>query len=318
MGKIRCAVIGVGYLGGYHAEKYAAIADVDIIGIIDSDFKRAVQVASKLGSTPYSDYREVINMVDAVSIVTPTISHFEIARDFLNAGVHCLLEKPMTRTIEEADELNSIAESKGLVFQVGHLERFNPAVESAMSYINRPLFIETHRLHQFHQRGIDVDVVLDLMIHDLDLILSFVREMPCDIKAAGVPILSQNSDIANVRMEFPGGCVANITASRISFKNMRKFRLFQKNAYIGIDCGECVLEIVSQQAKNGLKGHDLISKKESFEKQDTLKQEIESFINCIIDGKKPVVDGLQAKNALAVAIEINKIIQEKLQQVQPS
>ncbi len=317
MGKIRCAVIGVGYLGDYHSEKYAALADVDLVGIIDSDFKRAKQIALKLGSTPYSDYREVINIVDAVSIVTPTISHFEIARDFLKKGVHCLLEKPMTQTIEQADELNFIAGLNDLVFQIGFLERFNPAVAAAIPHIERPLFIESHRLHQFHQRGIDVDVVLDLMIHDLDLILSFVREMPCEIKAAGVPILSQNSDIANVRMEFPGGCVANITASRISFKNMRKFRLFQKNAYIGIDCGECVLEIVSQQAKNGLKGDpDLISKKESFEKQDTLKQEIGSFISCIIEGRKPVVDGVQARNSLAVAIEINKIIKEKLQQVQ--
>lgn len=317
MGKIRCAVIGVGYLGGYHAEKYAALADAELVGIIDSDFKRAKQVASRLGSTPYSDYREVINTVDAVSIVTPTISHFEIARDFLEKGVHCLLEKPMTQTIEQADELNSIAGLNNLVFQVGLLERFNPAVAAAVPHIERPLFIESHRLHPFHQRGIDIDVVLDLMIHDLDLILSFVREMPCEIRAAGVPVLSQNSDIANVRMEFPGGCVANITASRISFKNMRKFRLFQKNAYIGIDCGECVLEIVRQQAKDGLEG-DLVSEKESFEKQDALKQEIESFINCIIDGKKPVVDGVQARNSLAVAIEINKIIKEKLQQVQGS
>lgn len=315
MGKIRCAVIGVGYLGGYHAEKYAALADVDLVGIIDSDFTRAKQIALKLGSTPYSDYREVINIVDAVSIVTPTISHFEIAREFLKKGVHCLLEKPMTQTIEQADELNSIAGLNDLVFQIGLLERFNPAVAAAIPHIERPLFIESHRLHQFHQRGIDVDVVLDLMIHDLDLILSFVREMPCEIRAAGVPILSQNSDIANVRMEFPGGCVANITASRISFKNMRKFRLFQKNAYIGIDCGECVLEIVRQQAKDGLEG-DLVSQKESFEKQDTLKQEIESFISCIIEGEKPVVDGVQARNSLAVAIEINKIIKEKLQQVQ--
>jgi len=227
MNEIRAGVIGVGYLGKFHAEKYAAMDNVRLVGVGDIDRSRAEDIAARLGSQSVTDYRNLLSRVDAVSIVVPTESHFNVGLEFLNHDTDVLIEKPMTTTLEQADELIDVAESRGRILQIGHLERFNPAVLALKDIITRPMFIEAHRLSIFKDRSTDVSVVLDLMIHDIDIILNIVKSEIKSIHAAGAPVICEHADIANVRLQFESGCVANITASRISAKNQRKIRFFQ-------------------------------------------------------------------------------------------
>ncbi len=307
MKKIRTAVIGVGYLGLFHAEKYAQLPNAELVAVVDTDAARAAEVAAKVGATAYSDYREVVGLVDAVSIVVPTQYHHEVARAFLDRGVHVLLEKPVTTTLKEADDLIRIAAERRAVFQVGHLERFNPVIMALEGVINRPGFIESVRIAPFKPRGTDVNVVLDLMIHDIDIIQYLVKSPVKQINSIGAPVFTNEEDIANARINFENGCVANVTASRISLKSERRMRIFQPDAYINVDFQNKKVAIFRKGEGEMFPGVPNISVDEqSFEQGDALKAEIASFLEAIATGKPPVVTGEDGRRALETALKINK------------
>lgn len=305
MKKLRVGVVGVGYLGKFHAEKYARMDDVDLVGVVDINRFEAEDVAKKVNTKAYSNYQDLFGKVDAVSIVVPTPAHFTVAKDFLENDIDVLIEKPMTTTLEEADELIRFSKSRGLMIQVGHLERFNPAVVALQDIVKKPMFIESHRLSVFKDRGTDVSVVLDLMIHDIDIILNFVGSEIDSIRAAGVPVISGHVDIANARLEFINGCVANVTASRISTKNERKIRLFQKDAYISVDFANQGITVIQQNGKieDGLiPGMDI--KQLSFAKGDALEDELKSFVKAVVSREAPEVTGQMGRDALRIALSI--------------
>jgi len=311
MEKLRVGVVGTGYLGKFHAEKYAAIEDVDLVGVVDVNRAAAEAVAGKLNTTACTDFRDLFGRVDAVSIVVPTRYHFEVAQSFLEQGVDILLEKPMTETLDEADRLVEMAESTGAMLQVGHLERFNPAVAPLKEIVKKPLFIESHRLSIYKSRGTDVSVVLDLMIHDIDIILNFVGSAVTDIRAAGMAVISDSVDIANARLEFASGCVANVTASRISTRNERKLRMFQKDAYIAIDFADSGITIIDKsedgEASRLIPGVSV--KNLSFMKWDALEQEIRAFVKSVRHRETPEVSGRVGREALRVALDVADQIQ---------
>jgi predicted dehydrogenase len=285
---------------------------VELAGVVDIVPERAESVAKSFGAEPLIDYKELIGRVDAVSVAVPTPLHFSISRDFLENDVDVLIEKPMTETLEQANDLIEIADSRGLIIQVGHLERFNPAVMALREVVEHPLFIESHRLHipktpkgVGEVRGTDVDVILDLMIHDIDIILNFVKSEIKSIHASGVAVVSSNVDIANVRLVFENGCVANITASRISLKNMRKIRIFQKDTYISVDYANHEIIIVQKGGQGiplPIPGMSL--QRRSFEETDSLESELEAFIQSVRDREVPLVSGTDGRNALRVALDI--------------
>jgi len=305
MKKLRVAVIGVGYLGKFHAEKYARMDDVNLVGVADIDISQAEKVAAKLSTIPYSDYKDLIGKVDAVSIAVPTPDHFSVSKIFLENDVDVLIEKPMTTSLEEADELIHISESRNLIIQVGHLERFNPAVVALHDIIKKPIFIESHRLSIYKERCTDVSVVLDLMIHDIDIIQNFVKsEINC-IHAAGTPVISEHVDIANARLEFENGCVANLTASRISTRDERKIRLFQRDAYVSVDFANHEITFISHNnnSKRGpIPGMDI--KQLSFANGDALDDELKSFVKSVARRETPEVTGHEGRNALKIALSI--------------
>ncbi len=249
---VKVGVIGVGYLGRFHAEKYAALAETELVGVADLNRDQARKVAHALHTRDFVDYRELLPMVSAVSVAVPTSRHFAVVRDCLAAGCQVLVEKPITTTVAEADELVHLSRERGLILMVGHLERFNSAMEELKSRVTQPRFIESHRLSFFKERGTDVDVVLDLMIHDLDHVLNLVPSPVAEIRAAGISVLTDRVDLANVRLEFDDGCIANLTASRMSFKSMRKFRLFQPEAYLAVDFEN--RELTAASRKDGAMG----------------------------------------------------------------
>ena len=303
--KIRVGVIGTGYLGKFHAEKYARMEDVDLVGVADIDSKAAEEVARQHHTRAYSDHRQLLEMVDAVSVVVPTSLHFDISRDFLDHNVDVLIEKPMTTNLEEADALISFADSKGLIIQVGHLERFNPAVVALRGIVNQPMFIESHRLSIYKDRALDVSVVLDLMIHDIDLISNIVGAGITEIRAAGVPVTTNEVDIANARLEFDSGCVANVTASRVSMKNERKIRLFQRDAYISVDFANHGITMIrrNDQVRDSLiPGMEI--RQLDFEKGDALEDELKAFVQAVAMRKPPEVDGRVGRNALQIALKV--------------
>jgi predicted dehydrogenase len=279
--------------------------------VVDIDETAAKNVAEKHGAVALTDYASLLGTVDAVSIVVPTTLHHQVALDFLNAGVHVLVEKPITVTVEEADELIAIAKEKNLILQVGHLERFNPAV-LGLDKEEKPLFIESHRLSPFNPRANDVSVVLDLMIHDIDIILALVDSEIERIDASGTPVLTQGTDIANARLTFKNGCVANVTASRISLKMERKMRLFRPSSYISVDFQNRVLSKYQTGTKEMFPGiPEIISEESTFETADALLEEIKHFINCIQTGENPLVSGLAGRRALATAIQITQLLGDK-------
>ena len=305
MKKLRVGVVGVGYLGQFHAEKYTRMTDVELVGIVDINRPRAESVAEKVNTTAYTSHQALFGKVDAVSIAVPTRSHFVIAKDFLHNNIDILIEKPITVTIEEADELIRLAESNNLMIQVGHLERFNPAIVALKDIVKQPMFIESHRLSIFKGRCTDVSVVLDLMIHDIDLILNFVRSEIRAIHASGVPVVSEHVDIANARLEFESGCVANVTASRISTKNERKIRLFQRDAYVSVDFSKSEITAIQQTKPDScglIPGMDI--KKMSFETRDALENELASFVNAVIHRKIPEVTAQMGRDALKIALNV--------------
>ncbi|MCS6947226.1 MAG: Gfo/Idh/MocA family oxidoreductase, partial [Steroidobacteraceae bacterium] len=287
MGRIRAAVIGVGYLGRFHAQKYAAHADCELVAVVDPRAEAREAVARECATQALAEPHELYGRVDAVSIVTPTPSHFELAAAFLRHGAHVLVEKPITETVAQADELIALARANDRILQVGHLERFNPAVIAAEPLLRNPGFIECQRLAPFRQRGTDVNVVLDLMIHDIDIVQSIVRSEIETIDAIGAPIFSDEIDIANARIRFASGCVANTTASRISLKTERKLRVFAADAYVSIDLQQRVLTVVRRSAAAG--NMPVQIEEQSFEQGDALQAEIDSFLRCVRSGQPPLV-----------------------------
>lgn len=309
MAKVKCAVIGVGYLGKFHAEKYAMLDDCELVAVVDIDKEVAVKVAGKHGCHALTDYHKVIQDVDAVSIVVPTSVHYPVARAFLETGAHVLVEKPITVTVAEAEDLVRIASQKKCILQVGHLERFNAAL-LALDLAERPLFIESHRLATFNPRANDVSVVLDLMIHDIDIILDLVGSEVDRIDASGISVLTDDTDIANARIVFESGCVANVTASRVSMKMERKMRLFRPNSYVSIDFQNRVLTRHQKGEKEMFPGVPEIETEESvFADGDAIQEEIKHFIQCIKTGSEPLVSGYAGKRALKTAIQITDLLQ---------
>jgi predicted dehydrogenase len=307
MQKIRAAVVGVGYLGRFHAQKYAQAADCELVAVVDARAEARERVAQELKTHALADYRELIGRVDAVSVVTPTPAHFGIARDFLEAGVHVLVEKPITETPAEARELIELARVKKRVLQVGHLERFNAAILAAEPFLKTPRFIECHRLAPYKERGTDVNVVLDLMIHDIDIVQTIVGAPIASIDAIGTKVFSDEIDIANARIRFENGCVANATASRVSMKTERKLRVFEDDAYLSLDLQQKVLTLLRKRPAPLAPGELPMSIDErSFEQGDALKLEIESFLGCIRNGTPPVVGGEAGLRALETAMRITE------------
>ena len=317
MKKIRVGVVGVGYLGNFHAEKYAGLAESELVGVVDIDASRAEAVANAHGSRAFKDYRELIGLVDAASIAVTTPQHYEIARAFLENGIDVLVEKPITETLDQADALIAIAEEKGCVLQVGHLERYNPAVHAVKDIIEKPMFIESNRLSLYQPRGTDVSVVLDLMIHDIDIILTFVKSKIAYSHAMGAPVVSGHVDIANAHLEFENGAVANVTASRISSKTERKIRLFQKAGYFSVDfANRSIMHIHPAKAEDAdaEEGHSPVPgmqiEEHKFDPGDALRDEIRSFLNVVATRGTPEVSGQMGREALQMALDITRQIRE--------
>lgn len=308
MNKLKCAVIGTGYLGKFHAEKYAGLPDCELVAVVDINPEAAKAVADKFGAQALTDYHALLGKVDAVSIVVPTTLHHAVAKDFLTAGAHVLVEKPICVTVTEAEDLIAIAQANNLILQVGHLERFNPAV-LGLDKEEKPLFIESHRLSPFNPRANDVSVVLDLMIHDIDIILALVDSEVEKIDASGTAVLTQGTDIANARILFKNGCVANVTASRISLKQERKMRMFRPSSYVSVDFQNRILSKHRTGDKEMYPGiPEIVSEELVFESGDALLAEIEHFVNCIATGSNPLVSGEAGKRALATAIQITQLL----------
>ncbi|NMD04646.1 MAG: Gfo/Idh/MocA family oxidoreductase [Deltaproteobacteria bacterium] len=300
---IKIGVVGIGHLGNYHLQKYQKLDNCELIGVSDAIYERAKRAAETYGCQAFTDYRNLLDKVDAVSIAVPTGEHFQVAGDFLAAGIDVLIEKPICATVKEADELIELAGKNKLILQVGFVERFNPAVMALDKVITRPLFIEVHRLHPFFERGTDVDVVLDLMIHDLDIILKFVDSKIKSLEAVGVPVLSDKVDISNVRLSFACGCIANVTASRISAKTMQKIRFFSPEGYHAVDYQK--REIISLNKQANAEGkQQIVQNNIEVGSHDPLEEEIRSFVEAVVNRTAPLVSGEDARKALALAVEI--------------
>jgi predicted dehydrogenase len=311
MKKVRAAVVGVGYLGKFHAEKYSKMDNIELVGVVDIRKAQAEKIAANVGSKPFFDYMDLFGLVDAVSIAVPTPLHYEIGKAFLEHDIDVLIEKPITTTVEEADELIEIADRKRLVLQVGQLERFNPAVTAVQHVVDHPIFIESHRLGIYKDRGTDVSVVLDLMIHDIDIILNFVRSGIKYCHAMGTSVVSDHIDIANAHIEFDNGAVANVTASRISNKNERKIRLFQKNGYVSIDfANRSIIHVCPGKADNNCPIPGMHLEEKCFMQADALEDEIRSFIDAVESRKAPEVSGQMGRDALKMALDITQQIKE--------
>ncbi|MGA7161010.1 MAG: Gfo/Idh/MocA family oxidoreductase [Bacteroidota bacterium] len=318
--QLRVGVVGVGHLGSLHAKMYSEITAAVFVGAYDTDKSKCDTVVPQYpGVKSYSTLDDLLANVDAVSVATVTSQHFEVAKRALNAGIHVLIEKPITQTVSEADELISLAKAKERIIQVGHIERFNPAILALESYDLKPMFIESHRLAQFNPRGTDVAVVLDLMIHDIDVILSLVRSPVSHVDANGVAVVSESVDIANARLQFENGCVANVTASRISQNKMRKMRMFQHNGYISIDFLQGLAEVfrlveeggnmgqttmLLGQIGEGKKKRNIVYEQPEVKEVNALKYELESFVDSVLKKKQPVVSGMDGRLALEVAQRI--------------
>jgi predicted dehydrogenase len=307
---MRVAVVGVGQIGKEHARIYASLPQVRLVGVADVDRDRGEAVARRYGVPSYTDYRPLLDQVEAVTVAVPTESHCTIACEFLRRGVSVLVEKPIARTLEEANEMIRQAAATGALLQVGHLERFNPSVRLLAQMVTEPKFFEVHRLGVFTERSLDIDVVLDLMIHDLDIVLWLVRAPVTEVKAVGVPILTSSVDIASARLEFADGCVANLTASRISREKIRKLRIFQPHNYISLDYSESHLDVVSLQPSEPGSKPTIYSRRVEVEKSEPLRAQIESFLECVRQKKQPLVSGEDGRRALELALMVVRRIEE--------
>jgi predicted dehydrogenase len=312
---VRCAVVGVGYLGRFHAQKYKALDTAELVGVFDMSFARAQEISKELSVKAFERFEDLVGQVDAVTIAASTRAHYELAKFFLQNGIHVNVEKPMTAELSQAEELVEIAEAKKLKLQVGHVERFNPALQAARAKLTTPLFIECHRLAPFKPRGVDVDVVLDLMIHDLDVILSLVKSKVKSVSATGVPVLTRFADIANARIEFESGTIANVTASRVSQSATRKFRVFQNSQYLSIDFGSGEVNLTTktgewpdQPTENNL---PLEFESWSLEKGDALLAETQAFVKAVAENTPVVVSGRDGLEAMRLAIAIQNDIKNR-------
>ena len=313
MDKIRAAVIGVGYLGRFHAQKYAQLPECELVAVVDGREETRKAVAAETATAAVADYRELLGKVDAVSVVTPTPAHFEVADAFLAAGAHVLVEKPITETPEQARALISSAARAQRILQVGHLERFNAAVLAAEPHLHAPRFMECVRLAPYKERGTDVNVVLDLMIHDIDLVQSLANSEIVSIDAIGTPVFSGEIDIANARLRFANGCVANTTASRVSLKTERKLRIFEDAAYISLDLQQKILTLIRKRHGVPPPGQLPVTIEEAnLEQGDALKSEIISFLDCIRNNRRPIVSGEDGLRALETAIRITEQVHANL------
>jgi predicted dehydrogenase len=322
MQRIKVGVIGVGHLGEHHARIYSELPQAELIGVYDVDLEKARVKAEKYKTEYFGELDQLLQKVEAVSLVVPTSSHYEVAKKVLNHGTHILIEKPITETVEQAEELIRISREKKLTLQVGHIERFNPVLKAIEGIKLEPKFIESHRLSSFQERGTDVAVILDLMIHDLDLILYLVKDKIKSMQASAVSVITETEDIANARITFERGCVANITASRISARPMRKLRIFQKNSYLSLDFLEKSAEIYSLVEAEDVKmpvektivgqiptertGKTIVYEKPQVKKEDMLTSELSSFLHSVNTKTPPFVTGEQAKEALELALSIRK------------
>ena len=304
---MRAVVIGVGHLGKHHARILASMPGVILSGVVDTNTGRAAQIAAEHGTIAFGDWRDIPGGIDVAVIAVPTESHASIARPLLRAGIHTLVEKPLTQTVAEADELIAAASSSGAVLAVGHSERFNPAVMAAKTYVKDPRFIEVHRLGTFPDRSLDIDVVFDLMIHDLDLILNMVPSEVAGVEAVGVPVLTPRVDIANARVRFANGCIANLTASRISREPVRKIRFFQRDSYVSIDTAAREVEMWNLVPQAG--GAPRIGGgKLAVPGDEPLKKELEDFIGAVRERRAPQVSGEQGRAALSLAARIVELM----------
>lgn len=313
MDTIKVGVIGVGYLGKFHAQKYAAMPGVELVGVADTSEENGRTIAQQYGTRYFKDFTELLKVVQAVSVVVPTTRHFEVASTCLEMGVDVMLEKPMTATLTEADALIEMADNRNLILQVGHLERYNPAILAMEQYLTKPMFIESHRIHVFKNRGTDVDVVLDLMIHDIDIIMSIVNSPIKTIHTVGVPVVTPTTDIANARLIFENGCTANVTVSRISRDNIRRLRVFQPRSFISVDYGKKEIMVIRQLkeiGENGLPKEECINT--CFIEIDALETELNDFVKNVRLRLLPRVSGLAGRRALATALLIMEQIRENI------
>ena len=302
--RVRVGVVGVGYLGRFHALIYSRMSEVELVGVVDADFARAHEVAGEAGCAVFGHHQELLGRVDAVSIVVPTTLHLEVARPFLQRGIHTLLEKPIAHDLGEAEVLVRLAEQGGAILQIGHLERFNAGVMALAQRIDGPRFIEAHRMGGFVERATDVDVVSDLMIHDIDIILSLVQSDIVSIAAVGIPVLTEHVDIANARLEFANGTVANVIASRVSDTKMRRIRVFQRHAYLSLDFIEQHLDIAFPQQHPERDWPDIVRERIKVESVKPLDAELEAFVRSARGGEPPLVDGRVGLEALDVALQV--------------
>jgi predicted dehydrogenase len=305
MPKIKVAVVGVGRLGSIHAQIYKKLQNCSLVAVCDVDKTQLKRVSGELGVSDFSDYKQLLDKAEAVSIAVPTLLHYQIAEEFLRHNIHVLVEKPFTATLKEADSLIKTAQKNKLILQVGHIERFNSAFSATKKIIRNPRFIECHRLSPFPDRSLDIGVVLDLMIHDIDIILGLVNAPLKKIEAVGIPVLTQFEDIANARITFKDGCVANLTASRVSDEWLRKIRIFQEDTYISLDYREAKACVYRKE------GSKITKEDLPIEKEQPLQKELESFLDCILQNKEPLVSGRVAREALAVALKIQSQIWRK-------
>jgi predicted dehydrogenase len=309
---IRAAVVGVGYLGRFHAEKYAAAPDVDLAAVVDTDPARAAEIGRRFGCPVYGEVSQLRGVVDCASVAVPTPFHRDVGARLLEAGIDVLVEKPIAATLDEARDLVRIAEERGRILQVGHLERFNPAIRALATLLTRPRFLECHRLAPFNERGTDVDVVLDLMIHDLDVILSMMASPVAGVEAVGVPVITGSPDIANARIRFADGAIANVTASRVSLKRERKLRIFQPDTYISLDLGERRVRICrrGEAPPGGLAPVEV--EERVVEGEDALAEEIRAFVDAVRTRQPPLVSGREGLRAIELAYQILACVEEEL------
>ncbi|HXK56348.1 MAG: Gfo/Idh/MocA family oxidoreductase [Gammaproteobacteria bacterium] len=311
--RVRVGVVGVGYLGRFHALIYARMPEVELVGVVDTNSETAARVASEAGCPAFGSSEALLGRVDAVSVVVPTSAHLVEARPLLKAGVHMLLEKPIASTLEEGEEIVRLADDAKVILQIGHLERFNAGVMALAARISRPRFIEAHRMSGFSTRATDVDVVSDLMIHDIDIILSLVKSDITAISAVGTPVLTSHVDIANARLEFANGTVANVIASRVSEKTMRRFRVFEKNRYESLDFIDQRIDTAYPKANPGEKWPEVVMDRVNVMPVKPLDAEIAAFIDSVRGGNPPLVDGRVGQEALTVALKVKSQILARLE-----
>jgi predicted dehydrogenase len=307
---MRVAVIGVGHLGQHHARVYAAMDDVELVAVVDTNRSRGEEIARKFGTAAVEDSRDLIGRVDAISVAVPTDAHVEVSLPFLDAGTAVLVEKPLAASLDDADRLIAAAEKSGAVLATGHTERFNPAIEVARPLIKSPRFIEVHRLGTFPERSLDIDVIFDLMIHDLDLLLAVVGSEVVSVEAVGVNVLTARTDIANARLRFASGCIANLTASRISRDRVRKIRFFQHNTYVSVDYAAREVEayrLVPGDGRPAIQGGKL-----PVVDEEPLRRELADFVESARTKRKPGVTGREGRDALALATRVADRMNEQV------